>query len=151
LNSPVQDTQLPCDRDGVSYHSLTKYLGIRDWLYRSVDASALAGSSIDNPKFSADVLIRFTGNNGYTYTFPHGTNFLTLGGYFLLQETLNINFIRKPKVADNYTIVTLPKGGETFTKNNAVLVRSAVSVLEDQQLSLHQIRHQLQNLRPANQ
>jgi hypothetical protein len=147
----IQDKHLPCDRESVSYHSLTKYFGIREWLYRSVDASALAGSAIDAPKFTADVYIKFNGSNSYTYTFPPGTDYLTLGGYYTLDEQLNITFTTKPKVVDKFSAVTLPRGGDDFAPNRAPIVYSAVTILEDQQLSLQQIRQQLQNLRPAIQ
>jgi hypothetical protein len=44
---------------------LTKYLGIADWLNRSVAASSVSASRIDNPKFSAQVFIKFGGSGSY--------------------------------------------------------------------------------------
>jgi len=133
-------------------YSLTKYLGIKDWLYRSINATVTAGASIDNPKFSSDVFIKFNGTGSYTYTFPPGTDLLTLSGYYSLQETLSINFTSKPKVADKFDVVSLPVGGEGFNGNRAtILVHSTATILEDQQTSLQQIRQQLQNLRSINQ
>ncbi|WP_156435534.1 hypothetical protein [Bradyrhizobium lablabi] len=38
----ILDSALPCERETISYHSLTKNLGIKDWLYRSVRANAVA-------------------------------------------------------------------------------------------------------------
>jgi len=145
------DTNVPCETEIPSYHSLTKYLGIREWLYRSADAMSLTGSKIDSPSFSADVFINFTGGNSYTYTFPGATDFVTLGGFFKLQETLNINFIAKPK-ADQFKVVTLPEGGDGFRPNKVQGANApVVTILESQQSELQQIRQQLQNLRQVNQ
>jgi hypothetical protein len=144
----IADDGLPCDRATPSYHSLTKYLGIKDWLYRSVEASAVAASAIENPKFSADVFIKFSGTGTYTYTFPPGANLASLGGYDQLDEALNINFTAKPKVVEKFSVVSLPKGGKYFDPNNGHhTIQSTVTLFEDQQLSLQQIRQQLQNLR----
>jgi len=147
----VLDRGLPCERETISYHALTKNLAIKDWIYRSIEANALAGSTIDNPKFTAQVIVKFSDSASYTYTFPPGTDFLTLGGYYQLDETLSIVFTKKPSVVAKYDLVTLPTGGAGFDRNRARPVQSTISILEDQQLSLQQIRQQLQNLRPVGQ
>jgi hypothetical protein len=147
----ILDSGLPCERETISYHALTKNLGVKDWLYRSVQATALAGSTIDNPKFTAQVVVKFNGTASYTYTFPPGTDLLTLGGYYQLDETLGIVFTKKPAVVAKYELVTLPAGGKGFNRNQARPVASTISILEDQQISLQQIRQQLQNLRPVGQ
>lgn len=145
----IMDRKLPCDAETSSYHSLTKHLGIKDWLYRAADAMITTGSSIDSPSFSADVNIKFNASGGYTYTFPGATDLVTLGGFFQLQETLSINFTAKARAIE---VVSLPKGGEGFEDNRAQdLVRSAVTILESQQSELQQIRQQIQNLRQINQ
>jgi hypothetical protein len=143
----IKNTKLPCHQESLSYHSLTKTLGIREWLFRSARAMELTDSAIDAPTFTADVIITFGGNGSYTYTFPPGTNLATLGGSFQLQETLGVVFSAKPKVA---VVVTLPKGGEGFYDNRARQVHSTTTLLERQETSLQQIRQQLQNLRQAN-
>src|SRR5262245_59211223 len=144
----IVDNNVPCETETLSYHSLTKYLGIREWLYRSAGAMSLTGSKIDSPSFSADVFINFTGGNSYTYTFPGAIDLVTLGGFFKLQETLNINFIAKPKVEQFDDIVTLPEGGDGFRRNKAQgSITATVRILESQQSELQQIRQQLQNLR----
>jgi hypothetical protein len=145
----IKNENLPCDAEKPSYHSLTKYLAIREWLFRAADAMILTGSSIDNPSFSADVIIKFSGTGSWTYTFPPGTDLLSLSGYYQLEEVLNINFTAKAKV-DKFQVVTLPVGGPgaDHTNNARPVVPSTVTILEDQQSSLQQIRQQLQNLRP---
>jgi hypothetical protein len=147
----IFDNNVPCESETLSYHSLTKYLGIREWLFRSAGAMSLTGSKIDSPSFSADIFINFAGGNSYTYIFPGATDLVTLGGFFKLQETLNINFIAKPK-ADRFDVVTLPEGGDGFRRNRGQgALTATATILESQQSELQQIRQQLQNLRPANQ
>ena len=147
----IDDGRLPCDRETLSYHSLTKSLGIREWLYHSVDAMNLTGSTIDKPSFSSDVLIKFNGNSSYTYTYPPGSQLLTLGGYYQLQETLNINLTAKPK-AEKIVAVTLPVGGPGSPNNvGRGLVVSTATVFHEQLSSLQQIEQAIRNQRPATQ
>jgi hypothetical protein len=82
---------LGCQHEPFLLHSLTKTIGIENWLIRSVDAGALSGSKLDKPSFSAEVFMKFNGNGSYTYTFPPGTNLVTMGGYYQLDEILTIN------------------------------------------------------------
>jgi hypothetical protein len=143
----IKDEKLPCDQETPSYHSLTKHLGIRDWLYRSADAMNLTDSSIDNPSFSADVMIKLSGTGSWTYTFPPGTNLVSLSGYYTLDESLNITLTAKTKVTV-IKVVTLPVGGPGAPRNRVnAAVPSTAAVYEDQQSSLQQIRQQLQNLK----
>jgi hypothetical protein len=143
----IKDNKIPCDSETPSYHSLTKHLGIRNWLYRAADAMILTDASMENPSFSADVIIRFSGTGSWTYTFLPGTNLLSLSGFYQLDESLNITFTAKPKVTV-LKVVTLPVGGPGAPQNNAnAPVTSTTTVLEDQQSSLQQIRQQLQNLK----
>jgi hypothetical protein len=145
----ILNAGLPCERETPSYHALTKHLAIRDWLVRSVDASDLAGSAIDNPKFTAQVVVKFGGAGSYTYTFPPGADLLSLSGYYQLDETLSIVFTKKPPL--KFDVQTLPAGGRGFDRNQAQTVHNTLTILEDQQLSLQQIRQQLQNLRGVGQ
>lgn len=147
----LMDKRLPCDRESVHYHSLTKHLGIRDWLYRAVAASALAGSKIDNPKFSAQVFMKFGGTGTYTYTFPPGTDLLSLSGYYQLDENLNINLTKKPEVAEKFTVVTLPEGQDVGFQKNKPTPPATVTLFSDPQVTLEQIRQQLQNIRAISQ
>jgi hypothetical protein len=143
----IDDRKLLCDRQSLSYHSLTKTLGIRDWLNHSVDAMNLTGATIDKPSFSSDVFIKFNGNSNYTYTYPPGSQLLTLGGYYQLQETLNINLTAKPR-AEKIVAVTLPVGGPGSPNNvgNGVAV-STVTVFHEQLSSLQQIEQAIRNQR----
>lgn len=146
----MKDEGLPCERATRSYHTLTKVLGIHDWLYRAIVASNETGASIDAPGFTAGVLIKFNGTGSWTYTFPPGTNLLSLSGYYQLEETLTITFINNPK-KDRIKVVSLPKGGEGFLSNRGRPVASTFTLIQDQNASLQQIRQQLQNLRIPTQ
>ena len=147
----INDANLPCDRDAPSYHSLTKTLGIRDWLYRSVDAMVHTGSFIDKPSFSSEVFIKFNGTSSYTYTFPPGADLLTLSGYYQLVETLNINLTAKPRV-EKIVAVTLPVGGPGSPKNvGRAHVISTAAVSQEARSDLQQIEQAIRNLRPATQ
>lgn len=146
----MRDEGLPCERATPSYHTLTQVLGIHDWLYRAIVASNETGASIDAPGFTAGVLIKFNGTGSWTYTFPPGTNLLSLSGYYQLEETLTITFINNPK-KDKIKVVSLPKGGEGFLPNRGRPVASTFTLIQDQNASLQQIRQQLQNLRIPTQ
>jgi hypothetical protein len=111
-----------------------------------VEATTLTGSSIDNPSFSADVTIKFNGAGSWTFTFPPGTNLLSLSGFYRLDEGLNITFYAKTKVTP-ITVVTLPIGGPGAKGNRGSAFVSTGDVFEDQQSSLQQIRQQLKNLK----
>ena len=147
----IKDEKLPCDAETASYHSLTKHLGIRNWLYRAADAMILTDAAIDNPSFSADVNIKFSGSGSWTYSFPLATNLVSLSGFNQIEESLSINFTAKTKVTI-VKLVTLPVGGPGAPQNKVNAgVTSTASVFEEQQSSLQQIRQQLQNLRAVTQ
>lgn len=146
----IHDRGLDCDNQNFSLHSLTKSIGIKDWLIRSVTVAAASHSKIDKPSFSSDVFMKFNGNSSYTYTFPAGTDLLTLGAYFQLQETLNVNFIEKTPV-QTIAAVTLPEGGPGFDPNQGREVRSVVRTLQDTKGDLQQIEQAIRNNRLNNQ
>jgi hypothetical protein len=146
----INDKSLPCDSATPSYHSLTKQLAIREWLLRAVEAMSVTGSRIDSPSFSADVFIKFNGTASWTYTLPPGTDLVTLGGFYQLDENLSINFTARSKTVH---VVTLPVGGPGRSDPNHArpLIFTATTVFEDQAASLQQIRQQLQNIKTVTQ
>jgi len=145
----IDDNRLPCDPEKISAHSLTKSIGIEEWLVRVVDAAYVTGSTIDKPSFSSEVFMKFSGSGSYTYTFPPGTDLATLSGYYQLDEILNINLTAKPKV-DKIQLVTLPVGGPGSHGNNSQApVPSTTSVIIEQRSDLQQIEQAIRNLRPT--
>jgi hypothetical protein len=142
----IADQSLDCENEPFSAHSLTKKIGIEDWLIRSAEAAALTHSKIDKPSFSADVYMKFNGSGSYTYTFPGGTNLLGLSGYYQLQETLNVNLTAKT-ATKRIIATTLPPGGKGFNPNVGHAVTSSVTVLQDTRSDLQQIEQAIRNNR----
>ena len=142
----LRNDDLGCEHEPFLLHSLTKSIGIEDWLIRSVDASVLSHSKIDKPSFSAEAFVKFSGAGSYTYTFPAGTDLATLSGYYQLDETLNVNLTAKTPTV-KITAVTLPPNGNGFVKNQGPLEPSVVSTLQEQRADLQQIQQAIQNSR----
>lgn len=143
----IDDEKLHCEYGTPSYHALTKYLGIQEWLHHSIAAMHRTGSRIDKPSFSSDVLIKFSGSSGYTYTAPPGADLLNLSGYYQLQETLNINLTAKPSV-EKIVAVTLPIGGPGSPKNaGRSLVTSTATISQEARSDLQQIEQAIRNQR----
>jgi hypothetical protein len=143
----LKTEQLGCEYEPFTLHSLTKSIGIENWLVRSVDAAFVNRSKIDKPSFSSEVVMKFSGNGSYTYTFPAGTNLATLGGFYQLDEILNVNFIAKPSEAPPIRTVTLPLNGKTFEKSSGQPAPSVVRSLQDQRGDLQQIEQAIRNSR----
>jgi hypothetical protein len=142
----IKDNTLDCLHEPFALHSLTKEIGIQDWLVRSVAAGVNTHSKIDKPSFSSDVFMKFSGSGGYTYTFPAGTNMLGIGGYYQLQETLNVNLIAKPPIV-RIIATTLPPGGKGFSTNEGLAVTSSIITLQDTRGDLQQIEQAIRNNR----
>jgi hypothetical protein len=141
----IKDTSLDCEHEPFALHSLSKKIGIEDWLVRAVQAAAVTHSQIDKPSFSADVFMKFSASVGYSYAFPAGTDLAGLGGYYQQEQTLNVNMTAKtPK--KTITATTLPAGGEGFNTNNGT-VTSHVTVLEQTRSDLQQIEQAIRNNR----
>ena len=136
---------LGCEHEPFLLHSLTKSIGIEDWLIRSVDAAVVSHSKIDKPSFSSEVFMKFSANGSYTYTFPPGTNLATLGGFYQLDETLNVNLIAKTPVV-HITAVTLPSNGRAFASQGPV-APSTVTTLQETRGDLQQIEQAIRNNR----
>ena len=137
---------LGCELEPFRLHSLTKSIGIEDWLIRAVDAAVLSHSKIDKPSFSSEVFMKFNGSGSYTYTFPPGTNLATLSGYYQLDEMLNVNLVAKTPVK-TISAVTLPKGGPGFDANQGKLLTSVITTLQETRGDLQQIEQAIRNTR----
>jgi hypothetical protein len=104
---------LICPVDSPRYHDLARNLGIRDWLLRTVQAKDIAVgplASLDVPTFSAQIIVKFTGNGNFTYNFPFGTDFASISGSFDMDETLEVTLARDT-TSPVIVVQTLPTGG----------------------------------------
>jgi hypothetical protein len=144
-SAKLMSEDLGCEHEPFLLHSLTKSIGIEEWLIRSVDAAVVSHSKIDKPSFSSEVFMKFSGSGSYTYTFPPGTNLATLGGYYQLDETLNVNITAKTPVV-HITAVTLPSNGKAFASQGP-LAPSAVTTLQETRGDLQQIEQAIRNNR----
>jgi hypothetical protein len=135
---------LGCEHEPFLVHSLTKSIGIEKWLIHSVDAAVLSRSKIDKPSFSSEVFMKFSGSGSYTYTFPPGTDLVTLGGYYQLDEILNVNLIAKTPVV-RISAVTLPPNGNGFVTSQGPPAPSVVFTSQQANASLQQILQAIQN------
>jgi hypothetical protein len=141
----IKDRTLDCENEPFALHSLSKKIGIEEWLIRSVEAATVTHSRIDKPSFSADVLMKFGGSAGYTYLFPAGTDLLGLSGLYTLDETLNVNFSAKTPVV-HITAVTLPSNGRAFASQGQ-LAPSSITALQETRGDLQQIEQAIRNNR----
>jgi hypothetical protein len=136
---------LGCEHEPFLLHSLTKSIGIENWLLRSVDAAAFSHSKIDKPSFSAEVFMKFNGNSSYTYNFAAitATDLVTLGGFYQLDEILNVNLIAKTPTV-RISAVTLPSNGRAFASQGPP-VPSVMFSTQQTNASLQQILQAIQN------
>lgn len=138
---------LSCQYEPFLLHSLTKTIGIESWLLRSVDAAVVSHSKIDKPSFSSEVFMKFNGSGSYTYSFPPAaTDLVTLGGYYQLDEILNVNLIAKPPTV-RISAVTLPLNGKAFVKQQGPPEPSVAFSTQQTNASLQQILQAVQNNR----
>lgn len=116
-----------CPLQSPRAHSLTQHLGIGEWLVRLVQARDMTASfvKLDTPTYSSEIFVKFSGNGNFTYSFPFGTNFGALSGYYDLDETLEITL--SPAPDDKISVQTLPRGGVFTDGPTRVPVGSAVS------------------------
>jgi hypothetical protein len=135
---------LGCQHEPFLLHSLTKSIGIENWLIRSVDAAALSHSKIDKPSFSSEVVMKFNGNASYTYNFPTATDFVTMGGFYQLDEILNVNLVAKTPTV-RISAVTLPSNGKAFVTSHGPPAPSVMFSTQQTNASLQQILQAIQN------
>lgn len=109
----AKNNPLICPLNSPRFHVLAAHLGIGEWLVMLVQARDLAVGSmaaIDSPTYSSQIFVKFSGNGNFTYTFPFGTNFAALSGYYDLDQTLEIT-LSPDKSVEEILVRTLPVGG----------------------------------------
>jgi hypothetical protein len=122
--------KLICPVDSPRLHALAENLGISDWLVRLVRAKNQAVGSLakfDTPTYSSQIVVKFTGNGNFTYTFPFGTNFAALSGNYDMDETLEITLSPATGGGGPISVQTLPQGGVFKDGPDKVTVSSQVN------------------------
>jgi hypothetical protein len=105
---------LSCEYTSPTYNELTRNLGIKQWLIRSVNAkkNSLGGlGTLDKPTYSSEILIKYSGNGVFTYNFPFGTDFGSLSASYDTDETLSMALTKTAKKSV-IVVQTLPTGGQ---------------------------------------
>jgi hypothetical protein len=142
--------QLICPVDSPRAHVLTEHLGIGEWLMRLVEAKDTAMGSLatlDTPTYSSEILVKFSGNGNFTYTFPFGTAFAALSGSHDMDETLLITLSPDTSSGGTFVVQTLPVGGNFKDGPDQVTVTSRVNAQEkldnttNQQSIINEIRN----------
>jgi len=135
-----------CDDVRRSDPTLSQYLGIREWLERTVptDDNGLAKlTNIDKPTFNSEIVVKFdAGNVGASYFVPNGWTYsAALAGTARRDETLSISMTPDPKVKH---VETLPKG---VIKKLAAGTGERISAAAQSRLDQIQLEQTLRNLR----
>lgn len=115
------NTALPridCTDARSTLHALAQDFGIHDWLRRLIDSAnqnQLKGLvTFDKPTFGAELTIRLDGTGNFTYNFPLGTDFGSVGGWYEVDTILSIAFTPDPKPApEPVQFPSLPKAKGT--------------------------------------
>ncbi|WLC16285.1 hypothetical protein [Bradyrhizobium diazoefficiens] len=148
-SSDLLRDDLGCEHEPFSLHSLTKTIGIESWLVRSVDAAILSHSRLDKPSFSSEVVMKFNGSASYTYNFPTATDLVTMGGFYQLDEILNVNLVAKTPTV-RISAITLPSNGKAFASQGSPAPSVTFST-QQTNASLQQILQAIQNSKLNNQ
>jgi hypothetical protein len=149
LVDPMHPLELECESWSPSYQALVSNLGIRDWLYRSAYAAGgelAALTSVDSQIYTSEIYVLFRAGGTFTYNFPLGTDFASLGGQQYLDEflTITITYVAPKKTI---RVVTLPYGGKWELKSSSVSAAASTtfSPETDQKLLLLQLQQSIQN------
>ena len=82
-----------CLSRGRHERELRNHLGAANWLRRTASAMTNRASVFDMhaATYTVDIVVRFTGNGGYSYLFPGGTDVAAVSGWHEIDKNLNIS------------------------------------------------------------
>lgn len=93
-------------------HALAQDFGIRPWLERLLLSATQDNYNLavdlDKPTFGAEIDIRSDAAGSFTYNFPLGTNFGSLGGYYETDQILAISFTPPVRVISQFPALVTP-------------------------------------------
>ncbi len=102
--------------------------------------------------YTVDIVVRFTGNGGYSYLFPGGTDVAAVSGWHEIDKNLNIS-IAPLTVTPPKPIVTLPYDGKfeglgpKRTANSSAADNDAALARARSQNDLNALQQAIQGLR----
>jgi hypothetical protein len=138
----IEDKSMPCDRDTPSWHALTRELRVADWLRRSV-------STANKPSFNSEITIKFNGTGSYTFAFPKGSDFGSLGGSYQVNQQLQIAMTPLTPSRE-FTVVTLPAGDNWDRKQARIALEADVAVQNAKsRLDIIQLEQAIQSIRSS--
>jgi hypothetical protein len=137
---------LDCNTQAPSYHVLATNLKIREWILRTALVDPAVGPlvKIDKPSYNSSFTIKFNGNGGFTYVFPHGSHFGSVSGTYTIDETLGISMVPNPE-KKVVVVRTLPTHGVFAGKSSILTTRAPVDA--QYRLDQLQLEQTLRNLR----
>jgi hypothetical protein len=145
--------KIECEKNwSPAKHVLATNLGIRSWLTRSslaIENDLDAVTSVDSQGFMAEIYVRFDAAGSFTYLFPLGADFASLGGQQYTDQTLTITVSKEvlTKPIQVTTIPGSPKLGKFATHlTTATVSPKDVSQETRNRLDLLQLQQTLTNL-----
>lgn len=134
IKSPdlIRDTELPCYKDTLHYHALTRNLGVGEWLRRTIAATdSTTVAQVDKPTYTSNITIKFSANGSYSYAFSLGSDQAALSGFYQMDEQLSILMTQLP-AEKKFTVVTLPTGEKFWSRKEALVGARAEAVVVEE-------------------
>lgn len=138
---------LNCEDPRPTFHALSQYLGVADWLVRTATAMDMNPvAEVDKPNFNSQVTVKFAGDGSYSYAFPFGGASASLSGSYTVDEQLQIGLIPLDPPPAHYPVTTLPIGG---LPGSVAVNRATVSSVQQarQRSDTIQLENTLRSLR----
>jgi hypothetical protein len=135
----MDDKSLDCTPSTPSMNALAQYLGVGEWLRRTVATTdGVNSAKVYKPQFNSDITIKFSASGGYSFAFPAGSQGATLSGRYALDEQLNIAMTAV--TTKSAVAITLPIGEkfsdrdiQKYTSSSVQSAQSQVDLLQIQQ------------------
>lgn len=107
----ITTKKLDCEDVRPTYHALSQYLGVADWLVRTATAMEHNPvAEIDKPNFNSEITVKFAGDGSYSYAFPFGGASASISGNYTVDEQLQISLIPLDPPPVHFQVTTLPIG-----------------------------------------
>lgn len=143
----IATKKLICGDSRPTYHALSQYLGVADWLTRTAMAMEHNPvAEIDKPNFNSQITVRFAGDGSYSYAFPFGGASASISGNYTIDEQLQISLVPLDPPPVQFRVTTLPVGA--LPSSIAVNRATATAISQARQRSdFIQLENTLRSLR----